>query len=69
MEAYNNTSLIFNGNGTHLAPWYAKLGFHKASAPGRIPFMPTMGSLTANGGVIPVLDLVVEKVSPIRISW
>ena len=65
LQAYDNMFLVFNGNGTHLAPWYAKLGFQKPSAPGRIPFLPTMGSLTGNGGVIPLLDLAIEKVSSI----
>lgn len=64
LEAYNKTSLVLNGNGTHLAPWYARLGFQRTSAPGRVAFMPTMWSLTGDGGNVPVLDLVVEKVGP-----
>ena len=67
LEAYDNTYLELYGNSSHLAAWHAKLGFV------REPFIATLDSLTADGGNIPVTDLVVEKVciprgSPLRFA-
>ncbi|THH03452.1 hypothetical protein EW145_g6247 [Phellinidium pouzarii] len=59
LEAYEACSLLLSGNGTHLAPWHAKLGFQPE------PFIATLGSLTPDGGPVPLIDLVVEKVYPI----
>ncbi|KAF9270659.1 hypothetical protein L218DRAFT_969147 [Marasmius fiardii PR-910] len=56
LEAYNSCKLILNGNGSHLAPWHAKLGFQKG------PFIATLRSLTPDGGMVPVMDLIVTKV-------
>ncbi|KAJ7754932.1 hypothetical protein DFH07DRAFT_885991 [Mycena maculata] len=59
LEAYNSTTLILSGNSSHLVPWHAKLGFQIA------PWVSTMNSLTADGGVIAAMDLVVLKTYPI----
>ncbi|RDX51158.1 hypothetical protein OH76DRAFT_1555272 [Lentinus brumalis] len=59
LDAYDTTSLELCGNSTHLAPWHAKLGFVKD------PFVATLDSLTADGGVVPPMDLVVQKAYPI----
>ncbi|KAI0785380.1 hypothetical protein BC629DRAFT_1700031 [Irpex lacteus] len=59
LEAGDSLSLRVCGNSSHLAPWHAKLGFH------RDPFVATLGSLTADGGVASVLDVVIEKVYPV----
>ncbi|KAJ7070740.1 hypothetical protein C8F01DRAFT_392979 [Mycena amicta] len=59
LEAYNSTKLEIAGNGSHLAPWHSKLGFKAA------PWVATMRSLTADGGLVPALDVVLLKVYPI----
>ncbi|KAI0720072.1 hypothetical protein C8T65DRAFT_634775 [Cerioporus squamosus] len=59
LEAYDNTWLELCGNSTHLAPWHAKLGFVKE------PFVATLDSLTADGGIVPAMDLVVQKAYPV----
>ncbi|KAL0068623.1 hypothetical protein AAF712_004339 [Marasmius tenuissimus] len=56
LEAYTSCKLILNGNSSHLAPWHAKLGFQSG------PFIATLRSLTPDGGMVPVMDLVVTKV-------
>ncbi|KAI0756270.1 hypothetical protein C8Q80DRAFT_1127651 [Daedaleopsis nitida] len=59
LQAYENTRLELSGNSSHLAPWHAKLGFVKE------PFVATLDSLTADGGTVPVVDLVVVKAYPV----
>ena len=56
LEAYNACSLKLYGNGTHLSRWDTKLGYQMD------PFIATLGSLTLDGGIVPLMDLVVEKV-------
>ncbi|KAI0828884.1 hypothetical protein BC628DRAFT_1408952 [Trametes gibbosa] len=59
LEAYDNTTLELTGNATNLAPWHAKLGFVKH------PFIATSDKLTADGGSVPAMDVVIDKVYPI----
>ncbi|KAF7307159.1 hypothetical protein MIND_00509500 [Mycena indigotica] len=59
LEAYNSTKLQFVGNCTHLVPWHTKLGFQTS------PWIATMRSLTADGGLVPALDVVLLKVYPV----
>ncbi|KAJ7610818.1 hypothetical protein FB45DRAFT_941706 [Roridomyces roridus] len=59
LEAYNSTTLVLSGNSSHLVPWHAKLGFQGA------PWVSTMNSLTADGGVVAAMDLVVLKTYPV----
>ncbi|EJC98658.1 uncharacterized protein FOMMEDRAFT_128955 [Fomitiporia mediterranea MF3/22] len=59
LEAYNSCILTLSGNGSHLAPWHGKLGFQTE------PFVATLGSLTPDGGPVPLVDIIVEKVHPI----
>ncbi|KAJ7269415.1 hypothetical protein B0H12DRAFT_1208887 [Mycena haematopus] len=59
LEAYNSTNLVLSGNSSHLVPWHAKLGF-QISAP-----VATMHSLTADGGMVAAMDLVILKTYPI----
>ena len=47
------------GNSSHLAPWHAKLGFV------RRPWVATLDSLTADGGLVTLVDVVVERASTI----
>ncbi|KAH9947131.1 hypothetical protein B0H21DRAFT_364507 [Amylocystis lapponica] len=59
LDAYESMSLRICGNGSHMAPWHAKLGFVQQ------PFVATLDSLTSDGGVVPLIDVVVTKVHPI----
>jgi breast cancer 2 susceptibility protein len=56
LEAYGSCHLLFAGNSSHLAPWHAKLGFQCE------PFVAGLTSLTGDGGVVSVADVVIEKV-------
>ncbi|KDQ63249.1 hypothetical protein JAAARDRAFT_75716 [Jaapia argillacea MUCL 33604] len=58
LEAYDSCHLSLCGNSSHLAPWHAKLGFQKH------PFVATLGSLTADGGVVSMMNVVVVKAYP-----
>ncbi|KAJ7040305.1 hypothetical protein C8F04DRAFT_1312619 [Mycena alexandri] len=59
LEAYNSTNLILSGNSSHLVPWHAKLGFQIS------PWVATMNSLTADGGVVAAMNLVILKTYPV----
>ncbi|KAJ6520132.1 hypothetical protein C8R45DRAFT_806075, partial [Mycena sanguinolenta] len=59
LEAYNSTNLVLSGNSSHLVPWHAKLGFQIS------PTAATMHSLTADGGMVAAMDLVIIKTYPI----
>ncbi|KAI0059444.1 hypothetical protein BV25DRAFT_1901580 [Artomyces pyxidatus] len=59
LEAYESCQLTLTGNGSHLAPWHAKLGFQAH------PAIATLHSLTPDGGIVNQLDLVVQKMYPI----
>ncbi|TRM66012.1 hypothetical protein BD626DRAFT_546395 [Schizophyllum amplum] len=61
LESYNSTCLILSGNSSHLAPWHARLGFQPSGG----PYICTLGSLTPDGGIACVLDLIVEKTYPV----
>ena len=56
LEAGKTVKFVLCGNATHLAPWHAKLGFMR-----EYPVI-TMNSLTGDGGMVPSIDVVVEKV-------
>ncbi len=55
LEAYDRVELNIMGNGTHLAPWHAKLGFQPR------PAIATLHALSPDGGIVPCLELVVTK--------
>ncbi|KAI0652483.1 hypothetical protein C8Q79DRAFT_102638 [Trametes meyenii] len=59
LDAYDNTFIELCGNATNLAPWHAKLGFVKQ------PFIATLDKLTPDGGIVPVMDLIITKTYPI----
>ncbi|KLO09271.1 hypothetical protein SCHPADRAFT_574338 [Schizopora paradoxa] len=62
LDAYDSVTLVLTGNSTHLAQWHAKLGFQMSQP---YPFIATLHKLSADGGNVSVLDLVIEKVHPI----
>jgi breast cancer 2 susceptibility protein len=57
LEVYNSTKLVLSGNSSHMATWHAKLGFVAG------PCVATLHSLTADGGNVAAIDVVVIKVS------
>lgn len=59
MSAFDKASLSLSGNGTSLASWGARLGFHRA------PMVATLRSLTGDGGVVPCMRIVVTRLFPI----
>ncbi|SGZ16932.1 BQ5605_C020g09080 [Microbotryum silenes-dioicae] len=58
LEALYTTSLAITGNSTSLAQWDARLGFTGHA------FTATLRSLSPAGGVVPLLDVIVERVFP-----
>ncbi|SCZ93209.1 BZ3500_MvSof-1268-A1-R1_Chr6-2g08531 [Microbotryum saponariae] len=58
LEALYTTSLAITGNSTSLARWDARLGFTGHA------FTATLRSLSSAGGVVPLLDVIVERVFP-----
>ncbi|KAK7695063.1 hypothetical protein QCA50_002252 [Cerrena zonata] len=59
LDAYDTVMLKISGNSSHLAPWHAKLGFQAS------PFISSLRSIGPDGGMVAVIDVVVEKVYPI----
>ncbi|KAJ7597455.1 hypothetical protein C8J56DRAFT_320264 [Mycena floridula] len=59
LEAYNSVKLLLHGNGSHLAPWHAKLGFLKPCP------IATLHSVTPDGGIIPAIAITILQVFPI----
>ena len=57
LEAYNSTKLVLSGNSSHMVAWHVKLGFVMG------PCVATLHSLTADGGNVAAMDVVVVKVS------
>lgn len=50
--------LVISGNSTCLAPWHAKLGAARG------PFVAGLSSLSSSGGLVPLVDVLVERVYP-----
>lgn len=59
LKALDSSSLTLTGNTTSLLPWDTKLGFSSR------PFIACLSSLSADGGLVPVMDIVVEKSFPL----
>lgn len=59
LRAYEKTTLVLSGNGTSLARWDAKLGLQA------LPFVAGLSSLSPEGGVVPRMDIVVERCFPL----
>ncbi|GAA5976118.1 hypothetical protein JCM10908_005389 [Rhodotorula pacifica] len=58
LQALNKSQLVISGNSTSLAPWHAKLGFS------RQPFIAGLSSLSPDGGLVPLVDVLVERAFP-----
>jgi breast cancer 2 susceptibility protein len=59
LEALDRSQLVISGNSCSLAHWNSRLGFV-----GR-PFIACISSLTAEGGVVPLMDIKVAKIYPV----
>ncbi|PWN39841.1 hypothetical protein IE81DRAFT_294234 [Ceraceosorus guamensis] len=59
LKGLNISSLTLNSNGTALARWDARLGFVGK------PFVATLRSLNARGGVVPRMEIIVTRLFPI----
>ncbi|GAC95188.1 hypothetical protein PHSY_002763 [Pseudozyma hubeiensis SY62] len=59
LSAYHMSSLVLAANSVSLARWDAKLGF----APS--PFCASLRSLTSEGGLISLMDVVITRVYPL----
>jgi breast cancer 2 susceptibility protein len=60
LKSFDTAFLVITGNGTHLAPWDAKLGFQ------RRPFIATLNSLTPDGGLVVMASVEVQNVYPVQ---
>ncbi|GAA5829427.1 hypothetical protein JCM11251_005045 [Rhodosporidiobolus azoricus] len=58
LQALSRSSLTISGNSTSLVPWHATLGFH------REPFVSSLGRLSSKGGLVPLIDVIVERAYP-----
>ncbi|KAF9516595.1 hypothetical protein BS47DRAFT_1340741 [Hydnum rufescens UP504] len=61
LKAYSSSSLTLCGNSTTLARWDARLGVSQPQA----PITASLRSLNPDGGVVMLLDIVVEKLFPV----
>ena len=59
LNALEKSRLIISGNSSALARWDVKLGLQPN------PFFSGLSSLSVNGGIISLMDVVVEKVFPL----
>ncbi|CAE6514695.1 unnamed protein product [Rhizoctonia solani] len=59
LKAYHSSTLKITGNSTSLARWDARLGFHRG------PFVASLRSLSADGGPVTLLDVIVTKLFPV----
>lgn len=62
IKGFESCRLLLGGNQVKLARWDAKLGFAGA------PFISTIRSLSAGGGSIGLMDLVVTRIYPVAFS-
>lgn len=58
-EGYDKSNLVLSGNSCHLARWDAKLGVQ------HLPFVAGLSSLSVDGGVIVMMDVILERVFPL----
>ncbi|GAA5898352.1 hypothetical protein JCM8208_006954 [Rhodotorula glutinis] len=55
LQGLHSSTLVISGNSTSLAPWHAPLGFR------REPFVAGLSSLSPGGGLVPLVDVVIER--------
>ncbi|CCO29828.1 Breast cancer type 2 susceptibility protein homolog AltName: Full=Fanconi anemia group D1 protein homolog [Rhizoctonia solani AG-1 IB] len=59
LKAYHSSALKITANSTSLARWDTRLGFHRG------PFVSSLRSLSADGGSVTLLDIIVTKLFPV----
>ncbi|CAE6406499.1 unnamed protein product [Rhizoctonia solani] len=59
LTAYHSSALKITANSTSLARWDTRLGFHRG------PFVSSLRSLSADGGSVTLLDIVITKLYPV----
>ena len=70
LKAYDESTLVISGNSTTLARWDARLGPLLHDIPGKtgrgiIPSVASLRSLTPDGGLTMMIDIVVERLHPV----
>ncbi|GAA5875508.1 hypothetical protein JCM8547_001685 [Rhodosporidiobolus lusitaniae] len=58
LQALSRSTLVISGNSTSLAPWHSTLGFRPE------PVISSLDRLTSAGGVVPLVDVTVERAFP-----
>ena len=58
-EAFDSSRLIVSANSSSLARWDAKLGVQPH------PFVAGLSSLSVDGGIIVLMDIIVDKIFPL----
>ena len=61
LDAVGTSTLSISGNSSSLAPWDEKLGFQ----PPLTGFISSLRSLSPDGGIISLLDVVITSVFPL----
>ncbi|UZJ52640.1 hypothetical protein CBS101457_001960 [Exobasidium rhododendri] len=62
VKAFDLVTLALGGNSAKLAKWDARLGFVKE------PFISTVRSLSALGGNVPLMDIVIARIYPLAFT-
>jgi breast cancer 2 susceptibility protein len=62
LEAFDKSRLLISGNGVKLARWDARLGQQ-----GR-PYVAGLSSLSVDGGTVPLMDVMIDKVFPLAFA-
>lgn len=62
MEAHKSCRLVLSGNSTSLARWHARLGMQSQ------PYVSGLSSLSVDGGIITLMDIVIERLFPIAFT-
>ncbi|GAA5967105.1 hypothetical protein JCM11641_000443 [Rhodosporidiobolus odoratus] len=58
LQALSRSNLVISGNSTSLASWHAPLGFRRDA------FVAGLNGLNSTGGLVPLLDVTVERTFP-----
>ncbi|KIY35782.1 breast cancer 2 susceptibility protein [Cryptococcus gattii E566] len=61
-EAHKSCRLVLSGNSTSLARWHARLGMQSQ------PYVSGLSSLSVDGGIITLMDIVIERLFPIAFT-
>ncbi|WVQ79198.1 hypothetical protein IAT38_001294 [Cryptococcus sp. DSM 104549] len=59
LDALQTSHLIISGNSTSLVRWHARLGLQPH------PFIASLSSLSVDGGIVTLMDVVIDKIFPL----